>query len=171
MNSCKCKNNVLEIVPTMWQFQVFWNFSRIKKSFFPIHTWLNLGVWNLWIYFLSPYFLLFSQISIITLYCFTVDQGLKICKLLIRNTDLGWASLVAQLVKNLPAMLPHSNPNLGLIPGLGRSPGEVKGYLLQYSGLENSMDCIVHGVAKSWTWLSDFHFHCRFGLQYVLTYH
>ena len=33
-------------------------------------------------------------------------------------------------------------------PGLGRSPGEGKGYTLQYSGLENSMDCIVHGVAK-----------------------
>ena len=48
--------------------------------------------------------------------------------------------------------------NLGLIPGLGRSPGEGKGYPLQYSDLENSMDCIVHGVAKSRTWLSDFHF-------------
>ena len=41
--------------------------------------------------------------------------------------------------------------DLGLIPGLGRSPGEGKGYLLWYSGLENSMDCIVHGVAKSQT--------------------
>ena len=40
---------------------------------------------------------------------------------------------------------------LGLIPGLGRSPGEGNGYPLQYSGLENSMDCIVHGVAKTWT--------------------
>ena len=39
------------------------------------------------------------------------------------------------------------------------SPGEGKGYPLQYSSLENSMDCIVHGVAKSQTWLSDFHFH------------
>ena len=45
---------------------------------------------------------------------------------------------------------------LGLNPGLGRSPGEGKGYPLQYSGLENSMDCIVHGVAKSQTQLSDF---------------
>ena len=45
----------------------------------------------------------------------------------------------------------------GLIPGLGRSPGEGKGYPLQCSGLENSKDCIVHGVAKSWTQLSDFH--------------
>ena len=48
--------------------------------------------------------------------------------------------------------------DLGSIPGLGRSPGEGKGYPLQYSGLENSMDCIVHGVAKSRTRLSDFHF-------------
>ena len=37
----------------------------------------------------------------------------------------------------------------GSISGLGRSPGKGKGYPLQYSGLENSMDCIVHGVAKS----------------------
>ena len=45
-----------------------------------------------------------------------------------------------------------------LIPGSGRSPGEGKGYPLQYSGLENSMDCIVQGVANSWTQWSDFHF-------------
>ena len=49
--------------------------------------------------------------------------------------------------------------DLGLIPGLGRSPGEGKGYPLQYSGLENSMDCIVHGVTKSRMRLSNFHFH------------
>ena len=48
--------------------------------------------------------------------------------------------------------------DLGLIPGLGRSPGERKGYPLKFSGLENFMDCIVHGVTKRWTWLSDFHF-------------
>ena len=58
-----------------------------------------------------------------------------------------WASLVAQLVKNL-----------GSIPGLGRSPREGNGYPLQYSGLKNSVDCIVHGVSKSRTRLSDFHF-------------
>ena len=104
-----------------------------------------------------------------------------------------WASLLAQLVKNLPAMqetwvqlLSWETPScpwrrawqsfqytipvgsdgkesacnagdLGLIPGLVRSPGEGKGYPLQYSGLENSLDCIVHGVTKSWTPLSDFH--------------
>ena len=56
-----------------------------------------------------------------------------------------WASLVAHLVKNLPAML----EDMDSIPGLGRSPGKGKGYALQYSGLEN----------HSRTWLSDFHFH------------
>ena len=50
--------------------------------------------------------------------------------------------------------------NLGSIPRLGRYPGEGKGYPLQYSGLENSMGCIVHGVAKSRMRLNNFHFHC-----------
>ena len=48
--------------------------------------------------------------------------------------------------------------DLGSIAGLGRSPGDGKGYPLQYSGLEKSMDSIVHVVTKSWTWLSDFYF-------------
>ena len=48
--------------------------------------------------------------------------------------------------------------DMGLILGLGRSSGEGKGYPFQYSGLENSGDFIVHGVAKSQTQLSDFHF-------------
>ena len=51
--------------------------------------------------------------------------------------------------------------DLGSIPGLGRSPGEENGYPLQYPGLENSMDCIVHGVTKSRTRLSDFHYHAQ----------
>ena len=50
--------------------------------------------------------------------------------------------------------------DLASIPGLGRFPGEGKGYPLQCSGLENSMDCIVHGVSKSQTQMSSFHF-CR----------
>ena len=93
------------------------------------------------------------------------------------------ASLIAQLVKNPPAMqettvqfLGQEDPlekgqaiipvflgfpcgsagkesarnagDLGFIPGLGRSPGEGKGYPLQYSGLENFMDAIVHGLQK-----------------------
>ena len=47
--------------------------------------------------------------------------------------------------------------DLASIPGLGRIPGEGNGYPLRYSGLENSIDCMVLGVTKSQTWLSDFH--------------
>ena len=65
-----------------------------------------------------------------------------------------WAFLVAQVLKNLTAMRET------WVQSLGRedSPGEGKGYPLQYSGLENCMDCIAHGVAKSQTRLSNFHF-------------
>ena len=62
---------------------------------------------------------------------------------------------MAQLAKNLPAMWETWVRSLGWEDPLD----EGKGYLLQYSGLESSMDCIVHGVEKSRTRLSDFHFH------------
>ena len=62
---------------------------------------------------------------------------------------------MAQLVKKSTCNV----GDLGSITGLGRSPGEGKGYPLQDSGLENSMDCIVLGIAKSQTQVSDFHFH------------
>ena len=61
-----------------------------------------------------------------------------------------WASLMAQLVKNLPAVRET------WVRWLGRPPGEGKGYPVQYSDVENSMDYTVHGVTKSQTWLSDF---------------
>ena len=110
--------------------------------------------------------------------------------IILKTLPFYWSSLIAQLVKNPPAMqetrvreIPWRRDriptpvfldfpcgsagkesacnagDLGSIPGLGRSSGEGKGYPLQYSGLENSMDCIVHGIPKSWTRLSDFHFH------------
>ena len=60
----------------------------------------------------------------------------------------------------------HIVGDLGLIPGLGRSPGEGNSYPLQYSGLENSMDCIAHRVAKSRTRLSDFRF-TSLGMDYT----
>ena len=55
--------------------------------------------------------------------------------------------------------------DLCLIAGLERYPGEGNGYPLQYSGLENSMDCIVHGVVKSRTQLSDFDFLVSYTLR------
>ena len=64
-----------------------------------------------------------------------------------------WASLVAQLVKNLPAMGETRVQSLGWEDSLEKE----RAIPLQYSGLENSMGCIVHGVTKSRRWLSDFH--------------
>ena len=69
-------------------------------------------------------------------------------------------------LKRTPSEKPNSDGkestynmrDLGSIPGLGRSPGEGNGYPLQNSGLENSIDCIVHGVSKSETQLINFHF-------------
>ena len=58
----------------------------------------------------------------------------------------------------------HNEGDLGLIPGLGRSAGEGKDYPLQYSGLENSMDCIVHGV-------TELDMTERFSLQFCLLCH
>ena len=64
-----------------------------------------------------------------------------------------WGLLAAPLAKNLPAMRETWVRTLGWED----SPGDRKGYPLQYSGLENSMDCIVHGVAKSQTRLNELH--------------
>ena len=69
-----------------------------------------------------------------------------------------WASLMAQLVR---IHLQCGRP--GFDPWVGRYSGEGNGYLLQYSGLENSMNCIVRGVGKSRTLLSDVHFHLSLG--------
>ena len=63
-----------------------------------------------------------------------------------------WVSLVAQLAKNPPAVRGT---------WVGKTPGEGIGYPLQYSGLESSRDCVVHGVTKSLTGLSGFHSHFR----------
>ena len=84
------------------------------------------------------------------------------------TTGLPGKFVFGTFVKHLVSSLgfPHSSVgkesacnagDLGLIPELGRSPEEGKGYPLQYSGLENSMDCTVCGVTKSWIQLSNFH--------------
>ena len=82
---------------------------------------------------------------------------LRICKLAFNTESLGFpgGSAGKESACNVR--------NLG--QSLGRSPGEGNRYQLQYSGLENSMDCIVHGVPKSQTRLSDFHVLTHAGLQ------
>ena len=63
----------------------------------------------------------------------------------------------------------HNVGDLGSILQLGRSTGKGNGCPLQYSGLENSMDYIDHGVRKTWIQLSDFHFHIQFTKALVNT--
>ena len=97
-----------------------------------------------------------SPFTLIFLWCclfYLVDHRILL------NPRSGWPDL-----QELPGVSAGKESacragDLGSIPGLGQSPGERNSYPLQYSGLENSMDCIVHGVAKSQTQLSDFHFH------------
>ena len=84
-------------------------------------------------------------------------------KRILFRTKLAWSSLGAQLGKNLPAM-----KETWVQSWVGKIHGEGKGYSLHYSGLENSMDYTVHGVAKSRTRLSAFHFQC--GLLQGLTW-
>ena len=89
-----------------------------------------------------------------------VNIGVHVSFSILVSSRIIWASLVASLpCGSAGKESTCSARDLGSIPGLGRSPGEGKGYRLQYSGLENSMDCMVLGVAKSWTRQSDFHFH------------
>ena len=76
---------------------------------------------------------------------------------------LSGASLIASLIVGKESTCNAGDS--GSIPGPGRSSGEGEGYLLQYSRLENFMGCIVHGVTKSQTWLSDFHFGGWFTIQ------
>ena len=83
-------------------------------------------------------------------------------------STLAWKIPWAEEPGRLPSMgskeFDSNVGDLGSIPRLGRSPGEGKGYPLQYYGLENSMDYIDHGVAKSQTRLSYFHFHFIFSV-------
>ena len=109
---------------------------------------------------LSLSFSFFLLLSVPSFLCFTVfwyQGNSSIIKWI-------WISPTSSLVKSLGFPCGSAGKesvcnsgDLGFFPGLGKSPGEGNGYPLQYSGLENSTDCIVHGVAKSHIWLSDFH--------------
>ena len=64
-----------------------------------------------------------------------------------------WWQILEQILQGPPAIR-----EIWVLPWVGKIPGKGNGYPLQYSGLENSMNCIVHGVTKSQTQLSDFHY-------------
>ena len=128
-------------------FNIFSYFSEdMKKKF-----------WNSSI----PELQAFSEVScsLIPLYVF------HLCKFILSN--IYWLFFCLSLFVNPGSEDKASACNAGdpaSIPGLGRSPGEGNGNLLQYPCLENPMEreawrATVHGVAKSWTRLSDFTFH------------
>ena len=88
-----------------------------------------------------------SYFSTLFLYCPSFPAFGRVWNI---NMGFPWGSACKESACNVG--------DLGLIPGLGRSLGEGKRYPLQCSGLENSMDCIDHGVTKSQTWLNNLHF-------------
>ena len=74
------------------------------------------------------------------------------------SIDSSWDQILGFLGGTASKESTCSVGDLSSIPGLGRSPGEGNGYPLQYFDLQYYMDCIVHGVTKSQTRLSNFHF-------------
>ena len=78
------------------------------------------------------------------------------------NSNPGRSSLVTQMVKNLPAMQET------WVWSLGWEDSLEKGKATHSSGLEDSTDCIVHGVAKSWTQLSGLHFHIVLNCHFLV---
>ena len=105
-----------------------------------------------------------SGVNVVILFGSVLSSGITFC-----NKTSVWSSGVLFYLLQLksPKGFPCGSADkestckvgdLGSIPGLGRSPGDGNGNPLGYSGLENLMDCIVHGVAKSQTWLNDLHF-------------
>ena len=144
---------------------------------------LKVELWSLLLHSPNPYFCL-KKVNVVRIFhllsfpggwdgkeytCNAGDSGLIPGSGRSAGEGIGYplqysrASLVAQLVKNPPANAGDIR-GVGSIPGLGRPPGGGHGNPLQYSSLENLMDreawqAIVRGVAKSRTWLSNFHFH------------
>ena len=142
------------------------NHLKIIKYFYMSHfTSTIISLWNQWHEFTFPYLLLFlSNVHLLfKSHEFLTDNNF-------RNKSFNYLNFEPyEILINMTLGFPCGSAgkesacnvgDLGSIPGLGRLPEEGKGYPLQYSGLENSMDCRVHGVTKSWTQLLlSLHFH------------
>ena len=109
----------------------------------------------LWIYLLNQK-ISFSNMNILVKDTFSWKIHFLPSDVLL-NIDLLSKHTSSTLVSSVGEESACSAGALGSIPGLGKSPGERNVYPLQYSVLDNSMDCMVHGFTKSWRWLSDFH--------------
>ena len=122
-------------------FVIHWHESAMDLHVFPIPIPppISFSTRSLWVFPVHQARALASCIQPGLVICFTLDN-IHVSMLFSRNKS-------------------HHIGRPGFDPWVGKILYEGKGYLHQYSGLENSMDRIVHGAAKSWTWLSDFHFH------------
>ena len=104
---------------------------------------------------LPPNLCIFGFKGIAITLIFALNKTMLVC--LVYCFDTGLCSQVGFPGVSTGKESACSAGDLGCIPGWGRSPGGGNSYPLQNSCLENSMDCIVHGVAKSRTRLSNFH--------------
>ena len=140
---------------------IFWGLGYRVPSFWEVLPSLLQGTCEIWVWFKNLCFRCYN-------WCdpnlqegqavATISQKTPSCLLIFQ---VGQASLFAVCLFPCDSAGKESISNvgdLGSVPRLGRFPGEGKGYPLQLSGLENSMDCIVHGITKRQTWLSNFHF-------------
>ena len=118
----------------LFVFMSLWTTKMIIMSFLLIHY-----------FYILNYFTYIFTYMLVIYYCDTIIKWL--------SSILGFPGGSAGKESACNA------GDLGLIPRLGKSPGGGKGHPLQYSGLEYSMYCVVHGVTKIQTWLSNFHFH------------
>ena len=107
----------------------------------------------------SPFHSILSRLACLTHFYYILLQTFQFSALDLKLFGLRWPFIMAVFPCGSAGKESARNVgDLGSIPELERSPGEGKGYPLQYSGLENSMDCTVHGISKRRTQMSDFHF-------------
>ena len=157
-------SHILELACLEFFLQLVWIFISAWRELIFLQYWAYLGISYIllliWVFLFS--FIIFfvkTFIFFTPAVCYTF-KNFNILIFVILNLYLiskpfelpwwlRWYIICLQL---------RDTGDLHSVPGLGRSPEEGKSYPLQYSGMENSMDCTVHGVAKSWTQLRGLHF-------------
>ena len=130
--------------------------KKMKKSVYHAFKWVHFKMFCLWGIPWQSRVSLIAQLVRIHLQCRRPQFDSWVRKIHWRRDRLPSPVFLGFPCGSAGTESARNAGDLGSIPGLERFPGEGKGYRLQYSGLENSIDC-VHGVSKSWTQLKDFH--------------
>ena len=143
MICAKIFSNCFLYVLTTNIWNSFYYYSCTILSNLPSHTIIQLWSWGL-----------SSTIWILESILLTIKSDSayeNMCQILRTVSSIQQNSIKVFLGSSTVKESAYSAGDLGSIPRLGRSPGEWNSYQLKYSGLENSMNCIDHGVIKSWT--------------------